>query len=227
MTSPTGYRQRHTGSPLSGMRRHRRRHRATLTHEETTTMEQDEGRTARRRYLEVYLQDHRAGAEAGVRLAQRCRDHAPDPDAQAQLSRIVTEINEDRRTLATIMDGLDVDPSAVKQLTGMAAERLGRLKLNGRVMRTSPLSVLVELEGLIGAVSVKRELWTTLTVLADGAAGRNAELEPLISRADDQRARLQELHERVAHGLFSDNVEPRSSAGEAAPVIEGAGERHG
>ena len=109
----------------------------------------------RQRYLEIYLQDHRAGAEAGVRLAERCRDHAPDPATASELAQLVVEIDEDRRSLATIMAGLDVDPSMLKQLAGAAAERVGRLKLNGRAVRTSPLSVLVELEGLVGAVSVK------------------------------------------------------------------------
>src|SRR5688572_8209024 len=112
-----------------------------------------------RRLLTIYLQDHRAGAEAGVRLAHRCRDHAPDDAAAAELSQVVADIEEDRQTLAAIMAGLGVDRSPVKHVAGLAAERLGRLKLNGRLVRTSPLSVVVELEGLIGAVSVKRQLW--------------------------------------------------------------------
>jgi hypothetical protein len=171
----------------------------------------DDERTSHQRYLEIYLQDHRAGAEAGVRLAQRCRDHATDPEVQTELSRLVADIDEDRRTLATIMAGLDVDPSAVKQIAGMAAERLGRLKLNGRAVRTSPLSVLVELEGLIGAVSMKRELWATLVVLAQPE--RDAELQGLIARADDQRARLQALHGRVGEVLFSTSVPTAASDG--------------
>jgi hypothetical protein len=165
----------------------------------------------RSRYLAIYLQDHRAGAEAGVRLAERCRDHATDPEVREELSRIATEIDEDRRTLATIMAGLAVDPSAVKQIAGMAAERLGRLKLNGRAVRTSPLSVLVELEGLIGAVSLKRELWRTLRVLARPVG--DADLDGLIARAEDQRARLQALHGRVAADLFAGAVTAEAGRG--------------
>jgi len=161
----------------------------------------DDAAAQRRRYLTIYLQDHRAGAEAGVRLAERCRDHAPDPDAADELGRLVTEIDEDRRALATIMAGLDVEPSKVKQLAGVAAERLGRFKLNGRMVTTSPLSVLVELEGLVGAVSVKRELWVTLRHLTDPSQP-DVELDRLIGRADDQRTRLQRLHDVVSRGLF-------------------------
>ncbi|MET0146796.1 MAG: hypothetical protein ABW328_18705 [Ilumatobacteraceae bacterium] len=167
-------------------------------------MDEQDAAADRRQYLTIYLQDHKAGAEAGLRLAERCRDHAPDGDTKDELSRLVTEIDDDRRTLATIMAGLDVDPSTVKQIAGLAAERLARLKLNGRVVRTSPLSVLVELEGLIGAVSVKRELWTTLRTLAARADGRDAELEALTERADDQRSRLQALHDRATSQLFGD-----------------------
>jgi hypothetical protein len=164
------------------------------------------------RFLAIYLQDHRAGAEAGVRLAKRCRDHAPDADTKSELSSLVDEIDEDRRTLATMMAGLDVDPSTVKQIAGLAAERLGRLKLNGRAVRTSPLSVLIELEGLMGAVSMKRELWATLATLAVRGPRLDAELEALIARADGQRARLQTLHEQVAPQVFAPSSAPAPSA---------------
>jgi len=164
------------------------------------------------RFLAIYLQDHRAGAEAGVRLAERCRDHAPDADTKTELSRLVDEIDEDRRTLATMMAGLDVDPSTVKQIAGLAAERLGRLKLNGRAVRTSPLSVLVEIEGLIGAVSMKRELWATLGTLAARGPQHDAELEALIARADGQRTRLQTLHAHVAAQVFQTASAPAPSA---------------
>jgi hypothetical protein len=165
-------------------------------------MDEHEVAADRRRFLSIYLQDHRAGAEAGVRLAERCRDHAPDTDIERELSRLVTDIDADRRTLTTIMTGLEIDPSTVKQITALAAERLGRLKLNGRAVRTSPLSVLVELEGLIGAVSMKRQLWTTLRTLAPGGPGRDGELDALLTRADDQRDRLLAIHGRVASQVF-------------------------
>jgi len=165
-------------------------------------MDEHEAGADRRRYLTIYLRDHRTGAEAGVRLAQRCRDHAPNPSTAASLEQIAKEIDADRQALTTIMAGLDIDPSSVKHIAGLIAERVGRLKLNGRAVRTSPLSVLVELEGLIGAVSIKRELWTTLQTLATDTLSSDAELKALIARADDQRAELQAVHGRIASDLF-------------------------
>jgi len=123
------------------------------------------------------------------------------------------------------MAGLGIGPSSVKHVVGLAAERLGRLKLNGRAVRTSPLSLLVELEGLIGAVSIKRELWTTLQTLATDSLGRNAELATLIARADDQRARLQTVHGGIASDLFdaTDRSSLQPSAGSNSSIgTEGA-----
>jgi predicted DNA-binding ribbon-helix-helix protein len=190
-------------------------------------MHQHDTEADHQRLLTIYLQDHRAGAEAGVRLAERCRDHAPDADTKTELSTLVTEIDDDRRTLATMMAGLDVDPSTVKQITALAAERLGRLKLNGRAVRTSPLSVLVELEGLIGAVSMKRQLWATLGTLAARGPRRDTELEALIERADDQRTRLQTLHGQVAAQVFetASNPAPGPPTGTTTASID-AGSGH-
>ena len=154
----------------------------------------------RARFLEIYLRDHRAGADAGLRLAQRCHDHADDPHVASELTRLVADIDADRRSLATIMAGLGIDPSTVKRVAGIAAERLGRLKLNGRTVRTSPLSLLLEIEGLAGAVSMKRQLWSTLRAVVDG---RDPELIDLVRRADDQLDRLRAIHERTARTLFA------------------------
>jgi hypothetical protein len=175
----------------------------------------------RRRYLAIYLQDHRAGAEAGVRLARRCRDHAPNAEIAGELARVADDIDEDRRDLATIMAGLDIDPSTVKQVAGLAAERVGRLKLNGRLLRQSPLTVVVETEALIGAVAVKRQLWATLRTLAATDRLPEPQLESLLARADDQRDRLRAIHGRLVELLFASPDEPAvpgaSSTGAGGP----------
>ena len=171
-------------------------------------MEPEQEASDRQRYLRIYLQDHRAGAEAGVRLAGRCHDHAPDAATAAELAQVHAEIEEDRRALTTIMAGLEIAPSTAKTVAGVAGERVGRLKLNGRLVRRSPLSIVVELEGLIGAVSVKRQLWATL--LSMTADGRTADprLDELKDRAEDQRRRLEAIHGRLVRQLFAPAATP-------------------
>jgi hypothetical protein len=167
-----------------------------------SVMEPGEDKSDRARYLALYLQDHHAGAEAGVRLVRRCRDHA-DPAFVDQLSQLVTDIEDDFRSLKDIMTGLHVDPSVTKQVAGVAAERLGRLKLNGRLLRRSPLSMVVELEGLIGAVAIKRQLWSTLRSLAGDRREPDSQLDSLIARAEHQRLRLESIHTGVVADVFA------------------------
>jgi hypothetical protein len=169
------------------------------------------------RYLAIYLQDHRAGAEVGVRLARRCRDHAPDGTTTAELTELVTDIEQDRASLAALMASLGVTPSSFKQLAGTGAELLGRLKLNGRLVRRSPLSVLLELEGLVGAVSTKRQLWATLAQLPATARCADIALESMTARADDQRQRLHVIHVRLVRELLSGGATTGRDGGAAEP----------
>ena len=87
----------------------------------------------------------------------------------------------------------------VKLAVGWTAEKLARLKPNGRVFGYSPLSRLLELEALAGGIRGKRALWQSLHEVAD----RHAELIPgeldgLIERADAQLAVVEDLHRRAA-----------------------------
>ncbi len=76
-------------------------------------------------------------------------------------------------------------------------ERVGRLKPNGRIVRRSPLSDLIEIEALIDAVSAKRAGWYALAA-APLAAPEASQVAELIDRADDQLERLRPVHATVA-----------------------------
>jgi len=77
-----------------------------------------------------------------------------------------------------------------------AGELAGRLKPNGRIVRRSPLSDLVEVEGLLDAVRAKAAGWQAL--LAADPAHFAADVEPLVGRAESQINRLVEIHRTVA-----------------------------
>jgi hypothetical protein len=62
------------------------------------------------------------------------------------MMRIADEIDEDRATLLRLMQALHIKVSHIKPALGWFAEKLGRAKLNGRVLSRSPLSNLIELE---------------------------------------------------------------------------------
>jgi hypothetical protein len=58
-------------------------------------------------YLDIYLNDHLAGATGGVELARRIRkSNAGEREFAASLGRLCEEIEADRTTLEGLIDGL-------------------------------------------------------------------------------------------------------------------------
>lgn len=148
--------------------------------------------------LAIYLNDHLAGATAGVELARRLRaSNEDDPELGPELAEICAEIEADRETLKAAMDRLGVGQSRLKPLVAVLGERLGRLKLNGRLRGYSPLSRLVELELLQVGVAGKRRLWRALEQTHAGDLP-SFDLGALAERSTEQLRRLEELHLKAA-----------------------------
>jgi len=148
--------------------------------------------------LATYLNDHRAGAAGGIELARRLLGANRDTPYAPALEDIVRQIEEDIKSLDDVMARLAVEPDTVKQAGAWAAERVGRLKLNGQLLGYSPLSRLVELEGLMLGVTGKLALWTALKdVCADDARVAGVDFDTLITRARDQRQTLEGLRRQA------------------------------
>jgi hypothetical protein len=148
--------------------------------------------------LAIYLNDHLAGATLGVELARRLQgSNEDDPEFGPALAEVCAEIEADRETLKAAMKQLGVAQSKLKPLAAAFAERLGRLKLNGRLWGYSPLSRLDELELLQIGVVGKRRLWRALEhTHASDLPG--FELGALAERATEQLRRLEALHLKAA-----------------------------
>jgi hypothetical protein len=157
--------------------------------------------------LAVYLRDHYAGSAAGLALVQRCRRaHAGTRDVLAAME---AEIEEDRRSLLDIMGRLGVAPSAFKATVGRLSELVGRLKTNGTLVRRSPSSTVVELEGLAAGVATKANLWRSLRAAAPHHPQLDeSELDRLAERAADQLERLVVLHDQAARNAFASTGGP-------------------
>lgn len=147
--------------------------------------------------LAIYLNDHLAGATAGLELVRRARGENADGELGAVLAKLEVEIADDREQLRQVMAAVGVGDDKLKVVAGWTVEKLGRLKLNGRLLGYSPLSRLVELEGLSLGIEGKAELWRMLAELADPRLA-DFDFAALATRADRQRAEL-ESH-RVAAG---------------------------
>ena len=85
-----------------------------------------------------------------------------------------------------------------------ATEKAGRLKLNGELTSYSPLSRVVELEGLLTGITGKKGLWNALLQIAPTEPRLDADrLERLRDRAEAQRATVEDLRQRAAREAFA------------------------
>jgi hypothetical protein len=146
------------------------------------------------RFLAIYLNDHLAGATLAVELARRLRSsNRGDAEFGEPLAQLCAEIEEDHRTLTRLMEQRGVNPDPVKPVFAKVAEKLGRLKPNGRIRGYSPLSRVLELEFLSGMVGGKLQLWNALEQ-SFGESLDGFDFHDLAARADSQGQRLEDLH---------------------------------
>jgi len=154
------------------------------------------------RLLAIYLNDHLAGATAGVTLARRAaRSAHASRDARETLHWIAEQVAEDRSALRKIMRRLDVPERSYKVRLGWIAERAGRLKMNGHLVRRSPLSSLLELEALRVAIEGKKAGWRALREILDNDSRLDAKLQKLLARAARQADAVEELHTQATSVL--------------------------
>ena len=149
--------------------------------------------------LATYLNDHLGGSATGRQLAQRTLQANRGNAYGVVLEDIVRQIEEDVASLEEVMDRLGVKPDRVKEAMGWTAEKLGRLKLNGQLLGYSPLSRLIELEGLMLGITGKMAMWIALSsVLADDPRLEGIDLEHLAQRAREQRQMVERLRRQAA-----------------------------
>ncbi len=156
--------------------------------------------------LGVYLNDHLAGAVAGRELAARALSNNRGNDFGTFLGALLVDIESDKEALEGLMERLEIPQNRPKQAVAWAAEKAGRLKLNGRLGGYSPLSRLLELEALTMGVEGKGAMWRALEQLAS-VGGRLAatDFHALAQRAADQRRECESHRLRAAQVAFGDS----------------------
>ncbi len=153
-------------------------------------------------YVAIYLNDHLAGSTGGLELVKRAARSNEGTPLGTFLERLRGQIEEDRESLIEAMDRLDVSRDRVKVTGGWLAEKAGRLKLNGKVLGYSPLSRLVELEGLHLGINGKLSLWQSLRQ-ANAPELAELDLDRLIERAESQLAELEPFRRDAAAEAFA------------------------
>jgi hypothetical protein len=159
--------------------------------------------TMNQRFLGIYLNDHVAGAIAGREVAKRAVQNNSDGPLGTFLRSLLGDIEEDRHTLQRLMERLEIPMSPVKPTLAWAAEKVGRLKLNGQLVGYSPLSRLEELEFLSLGVEGKLLLWRCLESVASSEERlAGFDFATLIKRAEVQREELERFRLEAAVDAF-------------------------
>ncbi|HEV2819884.1 MAG TPA: hypothetical protein VGW11_05200 [Solirubrobacteraceae bacterium] len=147
----------------------------------------------------IYLNDHLMSATGAVELAGRAQGTMSDGPAGPWLAAAHRELTAERDLLLEAMGRLGVRRDRVKEGAGWLGEKVGRLKLNGSLRQRSPVSDVVELEGLLLLGEHNLAVLRTLRELAVQESALQAlELETAIERAVARRDTLEEQRAAAA-----------------------------
>ena len=148
--------------------------------------------------LRIYVNDHRAGAVAGVSLCRRIKQQEKGTPMGDLAAELLVEIEADSRELDRYAESNGIAADPVKQIGAAVAECVSRLKFNSYVVRRSPLSAVLETETLMAGIDARRSLWMSIRA-GDRIAPFDVDrLEQLIGRAKSQRDRLEAQHREAA-----------------------------
>ncbi|WP_043710909.1 hypothetical protein [Corallococcus macrosporus] len=162
--------------------------------------------------LGIYLNDHLAGSVGGLELAVRTEAENHGNLLGRYLATLIPELKEDQSTLMKVMEALEVKRDPLKTRVAWAVEKVGRLKLNGALVRYSPLSRLLELEALCSATEGRLSLWRTLArVSLKDERLAPFPFEARVQRGEAQRSVLQRLRAQAADVAFADEAQPFGS----------------
>ena len=156
------------------------------------------------RFLRIYMNDQLALGIAWREVAKRAQGENDGTPLGEALRRVATGIAEDVETFEAIMDRLGFGRDRVKAAAATVAERVGRLKLNGRLRGYSPLSRFAELDLLATGIEGKKILWANLRDLGDLSRRLpDVDFDDLIRRAQAQRDELEPFRARVGRETFA------------------------
>ena len=162
-----------------------------------------------------YLNDHLAGAAAGIQLAERCRDREPESELGRVLDALLAEIRHDREVLERVVRVLGGSPNPVKRATALGAERISSLRMWLPMIGpgSEDSARLEEIEVLSIGIEGKRLLWAALAQLSSTDERLSGFPFPdLKQRAKAQRDRLERFRLKLAaEALGPPKVAPMQS----------------
>ncbi|MFD2795025.1 NAD-dependent epimerase/dehydratase family protein [Promicromonospora vindobonensis] len=144
--------------------------------------------------LGLYLSDHLTGVTAALELLERMTRSYRDTPFHAELAEVTEQLRGERELYRDLLHRLGAPPRRHRQAAAWLGEKAGRLKLNGRLTRRSPLSAVLEAEVLRAAVVGKIGGWRTLRDHADQIGLDTGQLDELIDLDLRQLDTIERFH---------------------------------
>jgi len=149
--------------------------------------------------IEVYLNDHLAGAMAGVNLVEQAADRHRSDELGEFFAPLAADIKADLATLEGLIEDMNVDKSASKTALAEVGSKLAAPKFTAEGAGNKHLGDFITLETLSIGVEGKRCMWVALKTVADAYPGLGAlDLDDLVSRAQQQRDQLESKRNELA-----------------------------
>jgi nucleoside-diphosphate-sugar epimerase len=155
-----------------------------------------------RQLLGLYLSDHFTGATAGLERMELMVRNYGDTPFHAELAEAAEQLRGERELYRDLLDRLGVPRRPHRQAAAWLGERAGRLKLNGRIARRSPMSAALDAEFMRGAVAAKIGGWQALREYADDMGLDPGQLDALVDRAHGQIEMLERFHAHARERAF-------------------------
>ena len=147
--------------------------------------------------LETYLNDHFAGATAGVNLAKMAAEEHKGDEHGAFFGEISSEISADYEKLQGLMESLGVEESATKGALAEIGSKMMAPKFTAG--SDDELNAFVTIETLSIGVEGKVCMWKALkTVESEYPAFKEYDIDELLARATSQREKIEAQRQKMA-----------------------------
>jgi len=154
--------------------------------------------------LDTYLNDHHAGATAGVNLAQMAAEEHRSDEHGAFFGEIASEIKSDHDKLEQLMQELAVEKSATKTAAAEIGSKMMKPKFTGD---DDDLNAFTVLETLSIGVEGKICMWKALKTVEDAYPTLAAcGIDALLARGEDQRSRIEAKRLEIAPQALAHTV---------------------
>jgi hypothetical protein len=156
--------------------------------------------------IHVYLNDHLAGATAGLELVKQAAERH-DGDLGEFFAQLADEIAGDHNTLTSLMDQMGAHASGAKEVLAKAGSVVSETKFSGESMDDPEFGTFLTLETLSIGVEGKLCMWKALKVVEDEYPElKSVDIDTLAERAQSQRDRIEGKRLEVAGSALSPKV---------------------